>query len=483
MLKFSANKDSCTVTKLLYDSDFMASFIVPWRVQYAQANLADWQLHSPDGYWVAHILVNWSGWISIECGDLSSRGIFPALQSFKTGSDAHILYVSTMTPYLPRLGIIFHTCWRVFAFWLLKTTGTAIFSSWPTNCRLGGRLVSVGLPIKAFRADQGPRRIINIPLVLASAIICKLMTFQAKWSRTQYGKGSNRCKVPYTFLLDPPSDARTHLLHSFLFREILTACMLEVALSRRIYRENAVGWPSIGCGKSKILPWKFLPSYSQPFLYYHRVRPSHCIQCTYQPDCAGQRGASWLHLFINQQQILSTTLATILNDTMPWVTSARLGKERDSSLGKESEQPNAEFKLEGDKSPVNKSQPCRPLPPPAFKFGYRRHPIDWRVLHGIDIDRLVCLWMQTPDCATITSSTQIGRICFVGRRWIYACFIISQEFDVCQQDFWSLHQKTILGASWTSSSLLGFKVLPSLQESHWHGMKLTFPQLHIPISA
>lgn len=36
----------------------------------------------------------------------------------------------------------------------------------------------------------------------------------------------------------------------------------------------------------------------------------------------------------------------------------------------------------------------RPAPPPPFRFGYRRQPIDWRVLHGIDIQRMVRPFLQ-----------------------------------------------------------------------------------------
>ena len=81
-------------------------------------------------------------------------------------------------------------------------------------------------------------------------------------------------------------------------------------------------------------------------------------------------------------------------EAMPWVPSARLGRERESVQMKAQESPSlsrpidnpAETKTNDEQRPK-----ARPAPPGPFQFGYRRHPIDWRVLHGVDIERLVCL--------------------------------------------------------------------------------------------
>lgn len=37
--------------------------------------------------------------------------------------------------------------------------------------------------------------------------------------------------------------------------------------------------------------------------------------------------------------------------------------------------------------------PPQPPPPPPFRFGARRDRIDWGALHGVDIERMVCLWV------------------------------------------------------------------------------------------
>ena len=75
---------------------------------------------------------------------------------------------------------------------------------------------------------------------------------------------------------------------------------------------------------------------------------------------------------------------------MPWVTSARLGKERDSIQLKspKSGQMSMDHSEGADKEENSNSKP-KPPPPGPFQFAYRTYPIDWRVLHGVDIDRLV----------------------------------------------------------------------------------------------
>ena len=73
---------------------------------------------------------------------------------------------------------------------------------------------------------------------------------------------------------------------------------------------------------------------------------------------------------------------------MPWVSTQRLGRER-ISLG--ATQEDALSKCLPDEAAKKGSQGMkrRPAPPPPFRFGYKRQPIDWRILHGIDIHRMV----------------------------------------------------------------------------------------------
>ena len=42
------------------------------------------------------------------------------------------------------------------------------------------------------------------------------------------------------------------------------------------------------------------------------------------------------------------------------------------------------------RSDAEKTYPMRPFAPGPFRFSMRRVRIDWRTLHGIDVDRLVC---------------------------------------------------------------------------------------------
>ena len=73
---------------------------------------------------------------------------------------------------------------------------------------------------------------------------------------------------------------------------------------------------------------------------------------------------------------------------MPWVSAQRLGKER-ASLGSSHEDMPGSQIGPGDRKVEQMALKRRPAPPPHFRFGYRRQPIDWRALHGIDIQRMV----------------------------------------------------------------------------------------------
>lgn len=73
---------------------------------------------------------------------------------------------------------------------------------------------------------------------------------------------------------------------------------------------------------------------------------------------------------------------------MPWVSAQRLGRERTSSLGHQEDLANSGIN-NGVNKPAYAGLKSRPAPPPPFRFGYRRQPIDWRILHGIDIQRMV----------------------------------------------------------------------------------------------
>jgi len=73
---------------------------------------------------------------------------------------------------------------------------------------------------------------------------------------------------------------------------------------------------------------------------------------------------------------------------MPWISSKRLGQERIS--GGFSSQNSPKIDISEDREETSHyGLKSRPSPPPAFRFGYKRQPIDWRTLHGIDIHRLV----------------------------------------------------------------------------------------------
>ena len=81
---------------------------------------------------------------------------------------------------------------------------------------------------------------------------------------------------------------------------------------------------------------------------------------------------------------------------MPWISEHRLGQQR---LGSEAGQEELSGNVIHDEGQPTKSSNLkrRPAPPATFRFGYRRQPIDWRVLHGIDIQRMVmCTYDQSP---------------------------------------------------------------------------------------
>ena len=83
---------------------------------------------------------------------------------------------------------------------------------------------------------------------------------------------------------------------------------------------------------------------------------------------------------------------------MPWVSSKRLGQERNSGRYSHQDSPKIDISEEGEET-AHYGLKSRPPPPPAFRFGYKRQPIDWRILHGIDIQRLV----SVIDCAAAIS--------------------------------------------------------------------------------
>ena len=79
---------------------------------------------------------------------------------------------------------------------------------------------------------------------------------------------------------------------------------------------------------------------------------------------------------------------------MPWVSASRLGRDREFGAFKQPAAPAVNITEEGEET-IYYGSDSRPPPPPPFQFGYKRQPIDWRILHGIDIDRIVsltCCW-------------------------------------------------------------------------------------------
>ena len=97
---------------------------------------------------------------------------------------------------------------------------------------------------------------------------------------------------------------------------------------------------------------------------------------------------------------------------MPWVSASRLGRDREFGAYKRPAAPAVNITEEGEET-IYYGSDSRPPPPPPFQFGYKRQPIDWRILHGIDIDRMVsltCCW--TMRCIL---STEV----FV-HLWLYA---------------------------------------------------------------
>ena len=75
---------------------------------------------------------------------------------------------------------------------------------------------------------------------------------------------------------------------------------------------------------------------------------------------------------------------------MPWVSAQRLGRDR-MSIGDKQEGMPIDHMADEPHKKDSSGLKRRPAPPPPFRFGYRRQPIDWRILHGIDIHRMVRL--------------------------------------------------------------------------------------------
>lgn len=83
---------------------------------------------------------------------------------------------------------------------------------------------------------------------------------------------------------------------------------------------------------------------------------------------------------------------------MPWVSMNRLGKERDFCCNDRNRRsPDISISEEGEETKYYDSHSRPPPPPQPFKFGYKRQPIDWRVLHGVDIERMVRCFLSYQD--------------------------------------------------------------------------------------